>query len=150
MTVSIGEQSQEIGDGVSNSEEVRDGTASHLLDQQGAGDQGIMFGYATNETPELMPMAIRTAHRLAERLTTVRKSGQLPFLRPDGKTQVTLGYDGAVPRTVDTVVVSTQHQPGMTKNKIRDALVDAVIRPVVEETGLDYSAMKLCLESGHR
>lgn len=109
-----------------------------------------MFGYATNETPELMPMAIRTAHRLAERLTTVRKSGQLPFLRPDGKTQVTLGYDGAVPRTVDTVVVSTQHQPGMTKNKIRDALVDAVIRPVVEETGLDYSAMKLCLESGHR
>lgn len=143
VTVSIGEQSPEIGDGVSSSEESRNGTASHLHDQQGAGDQGLMFGYATNETPELMPLAIRTAHRLAERLTTARKSGQLPFLRPDGKTQVTLGYDGATPRTVDTVVVSTQHHPDMTQDQLRDALDDAVIRPVVEETGLDLSGMKL-------
>ena len=143
VTVSIGEQSPEIGDGVSSSEESRNGTASYLHDQQGAGDQGLMFGYATNETPELMPLAIRTAHRLAERLTTARKSGQLPFLRPDGKTQVTLGYDGATPRTVDTVVVSTQHHPDMTQDQLCDALDDAVIRPVVEETGLDLSGMKL-------
>lgn len=143
VTVSIGEQSTEIGDGVSTSEEARDGTASHLHDQQGAGDQGIMFGYATNETPELMPMAIRTAHRLTERLTSVRKSGQLPFLRPDGKTQITLGYDGAVPCTVDTVVVSTQHQPDVTQDQIHDALNEVVIGPVVEETGLDLSGMKV-------
>ncbi|WJY68114.1 methionine adenosyltransferase [Corynebacterium auris] len=143
VTVSIGEQSPEIGDGVSSSEESRNGTASPLHDQQGAGDHGLMFGYATNETPELMPLAIRTAHRLAERLTTAPKSGQLPFRRPDGKTQVTLGYDRATPRAVDTVVVSTQHHPDMTQDQLRDALDDAVIRPVVEETGLDLSGMKL-------
>lgn len=102
-----------------------------------------MFGYTTNETPELMPMAVRTAHRLTERLTSVRKSGQLPFLRPDGKAQVTLGYEGAVPCTVDTVVVSTQHQPDVTQDQVRDGLNEVVIGPVVEESGLDLSDIKV-------
>ena len=96
--------------------EHREGGSADPLDAHGAGDQGIMFGYATNETPQLMPMAIWTAHRLAERLADVRRTGALPFLRPDGKTQVTLGYDGAVPKTVDTVVLSTQHQPDISQD----------------------------------
>ncbi|WP_029149930.1 methionine adenosyltransferase [Microbacterium indicum] len=143
VTVSVGEQSQEIGDGVTTSEEHRGGETDDELDAQGAGDQGIMFGYATNETPELMPMAIWTAHRLAQRLTKVRKSGELAFLRPDGKTQVTLGYDGVVPKTVETVVVSTQHAPEISQPDLAEAVERMVIRPVLEKTGLDASHVKL-------
>ncbi|MBP2435547.1 methionine adenosyltransferase [Microbacterium amylolyticum] len=143
VTVSVGEQSQEIGDGVTTSEEHRGGDDDDALDRQGAGDQGIMFGYATNETPEFMPMAIWTAHRLAERLTKVRKSGELAFLRPDGKTQVTLGYDGQTPKTVETVVLSTQHSPDIAKEDLAEAVERLVIRPVLEETGLDLSHVDL-------
>ncbi|OCG75712.1 methionine adenosyltransferase [Microbacterium sediminis] len=143
VTVSVGEQSQEIGDGVTASEEQRGGEAADDLDRQGAGDQGIMFGYATNETPEYMPMAIWAAHRMSERLTAVRKSGELGFLRPDGKTQVTLGYDGAVPKTVETVVLSTQHHPDISQADLADAVERVVIRPVLEQTGLDASHVQL-------
>ncbi|WP_221584404.1 methionine adenosyltransferase [Microbacterium sp. G2-8] len=143
VTVSVGEQSQEIGDGVTTSAEHRSGDDGDALDQQGAGDQGIMFGYATNETPELMPMAIWTAHRMAERLTKVRKSGELAFLRPDGKTQVTLGYEGQTPRTVETVVLSTQHSPDISQDDLAEAVERLVIRPVLEQTGLDTSGVVL-------
>lgn len=143
VTVSVGEQSREIGDGVTMSEEHRGGDVGDELDRQGAGDQGIMFGYATNETPEMMPMAIWAAHRIAERLTAVRKSGQLAFLRPDGKTQVTLGYEGDVPKTVETVVLSTQHNPDISQDDLREAIERVVIRPVLEETGLDASGVRI-------
>ncbi|WP_156761844.1 methionine adenosyltransferase [Microbacterium karelineae] len=143
VTVSIGEQSREIGDGVMTSAEHRGGDDDDALDQQGAGDQGIMFGYATNETPSYMPMAIWTAHRMAERLTKVRRSGELAFLRPDGKTQVTLGYEGHVPRTVETVVLSTQHSPEISQADLAEAVERLVIAPVLEETGLDTSGVAL-------
>ncbi|MGO2151476.1 methionine adenosyltransferase [Microbacterium gubbeenense] len=143
VTVSVGEQSQEIGDGVTTSSEHRSGSDGDALDQQGAGDQGIMFGYATNETPTYMPMAIWIAHRLAERLTDARRSGTLAFLRPDGKTQVTLGYDGLVPRTVETVVLSTQHAPEISQADLAEAVERVVIRPVLEETDLDASNLRL-------
>jgi S-adenosylmethionine synthetase len=143
VTVSVGEQSREIGDGVTSSEEQRGGLSGDELDRQGAGDQGIMFGYATNETPEYMPMAIWAAHRMSERLTKVRKSGELAFLRPDGKTQVTLGYDGQTPKTVETVVLSTQHHPDISQADLADAVERVVIRPVLEETGLDASGVQL-------
>jgi len=143
VTVSVGEQSQEIGDGVTTSSEHRSGADGDEFDQQGAGDQGIMFGYATNETPTYMPMAIWIAHRLAERLTDARRSGTLAFLRPDGKTQVTLGYDGQVPRTVETVVLSTQHGPEISQSDLAEAVERVVIRPVLEETGLDTSGLVL-------
>ena len=97
VSVSIGAQSSDIAAGVDKAFERREDGSTDPHDEQGAGDQGIMFGYATTETPQLMPMAIWTAHRMAERLAEVRRSGALPFLRPDGKTQVTLGYDGADP-----------------------------------------------------
>ena len=112
VEISIGAQSPDIAQGVDTALEVReDESDDDALDRQGAGDQGIMFGYATTETNELMPLPIWLAHRLAERLSEVRKSGQLAYLRPDGKTQVTIGYEGTTPRTVDTVVLSTQHSP---------------------------------------
>ena len=136
VTVSIGEQSGDIAAGVDNALEHREEGSVDPVDALGAGDQGIMFGYATNETPQLMPMAIWTAHRIAERLTETRRSGALPFLRPDGKTQVTLGYDGHTPRTVETVVVSTQHQPDISLAALRAAVRAEVIDPVIEQTGL--------------
>ncbi|GAA3624809.1 methionine adenosyltransferase [Microbacterium awajiense] len=139
VTVSIGEQSGDIAAGVDNALEHREGGSIDPVDTLGAGDQGIMFGYATTETPQLMPMAIWTAHRIAERLADARRSGALPFLRPDGKTQVTLGYDGAVPRTVETVVLSTQHQPDISLAALRAAVQAEVIDPVLAETGLDVS-----------
>ena len=142
VSVSIGEQSGDIAAGVDKALETRDGS-SDAYEQLGAGDQGIMFGFAANETPQLMPMAAWTAHRLAERLTEVRRNGEMPFLRPDGKTQVTLGYDGFTPKTVDAVVVSTQHHPKLTQEEIRDEIEARVIRPVLEQTGLDFDAPKL-------
>ncbi|MBN9225481.1 MAG: methionine adenosyltransferase [Microbacterium sp. SCN 70-27] len=142
VTVSIGEQSGDIAAGVDTAIEHREGGSADPIDELGAGDQGIMFGYATTETPQLMPMAIWTAHRLAERLTDARRSGALGFLRPDGKTQVTLGYDGATPRTVDTVVLSTQHNPDISLAALRAAVQAEVIDPVLATTGLDTSDVR--------
>ena len=142
VSVSIGEQSGDIAAGVDNALETRDGS-SDAYEQLGAGDQGIMFGFAATETPQLMPMAAWTAHRLAERLTEVRRNGEMPFLRPDGKTQVTLGYDGFTPKTVDAVVISTQHHPKLTQEEIRAEIEARVIRPVLEQTGLDFDAPQL-------
>lgn len=133
VSVSIGEQSQEIGAGVDQSHEVRSGSQTDEDDQAGAGDQGLMFGYATNETTTLMPLPIDLAHRLSRRLTQVRKEGIVPNLRPDGKTQVTFAYDEAgKPVHLDTVVVSTQHDPQVTQEwlyeQIRENVVDWVLR----------------------
>ncbi|GAA1793218.1 methionine adenosyltransferase [Leucobacter iarius] len=132
VSVSIGQQSPDIANGVDASLEVREGaTADDALNQQGAGDQGIMFGYATDETPELHPLPSWIAHRMAERLTEVRKSGILPELRPDGKTQVTIGYDGDRPVSVEAVVVSTQHSADISQPALREAIEREVIRPVL-------------------
>ncbi|MBD8024148.1 methionine adenosyltransferase [Microbacterium gallinarum] len=142
VSVSIGAQSSDIAAGVDKAFERREDGSEDPHDLQGAGDQGIMFGYATTETPQLMPMAAWTAHRIAERLSEVRRSGELPFLRPDGKTQVTLGYDGQVPRTIDSVVLSTQHQPDISQKALRAAVRAEVIDPVLEATGLELPDVK--------
>ncbi|WP_295838885.1 methionine adenosyltransferase [uncultured Microbacterium sp.] len=142
VSVSIGAQSSDIAAGVNKAFEQRERGSVDPRDLQGAGDQGIMFGFATNETPQLMPMAAWTAHRIAERLASVRKSGELPFLRPDGKTQVTLGYDGLTPRTVDSVVLSTQHHPDISQEDLRAQVQTAVIDPVLAETGLELPDVK--------
>ncbi|GAA1752480.1 methionine adenosyltransferase [Rothia terrae] len=132
VSVSIGEQSPDINAGVYESLETRKGEAKDALDAQGAGDQGIMFGYASNETEVLMPAPIWVAHRLSEQLTNVRKQGILEDLRPDGKTQVTLGYDGAKPVSIDTVVVSTQHVRGYDLEQLNADIKEHVISPVLE------------------
>ncbi|GGH57698.1 methionine adenosyltransferase [Rothia aerolata] len=144
VSVSIGEQSQDIHDGVYTSLEARTGSED-ALDSQGAGDQGIMFGYATNETESLMPAPIWLAHRLSERLTEVRKNGTLPDLRPDGKTQVTLGYDGDRPVTVDTVVVSSQHARGYDLKQLEADILEHVINPVLADIDLDVSEAKFII-----
>ncbi len=144
VSVSIGEQSPDINSGVYNSLEARHGSSDEL-DRQGAGDQGIMFGYASNETNVLMPAPIWLAHRLSEQLTDVRKSGVLTVLRPDGKTQVTLGYDGNRPVSVDTVVVSTQHVRGYDLAQLDTDIREHVISPVLEHTDLDISNTKFII-----
>ncbi|RUQ22640.1 MULTISPECIES: methionine adenosyltransferase [Kocuria] len=142
VSVSIGEQSPDINAGVYTSLETRDGTASDDLDRQGAGDQGIMFGYASNETEALMPAPIWIAHRLSERLTKVRKDGVLPDLRPDGKTQVTLGYDGNTPVSVDTVVLSSQHDEKYDLRTLEEEVRRFVIDPVLADLDLDIDGAK--------
>ncbi|WP_404432823.1 methionine adenosyltransferase [Microbacterium lacus] len=142
VSISIGAQSSDIAAGVDKAFERREDGSEDPHDFQGAGDQGIMFGYATDETPQLMPMAIWTAHRMAERLAEVRKSGELAFLRPDGKTQVTLGYDGSVPKTVQAVVLSTQHHGDIDLEDVRTEVRRAVIDPVLAETGLEQPNVK--------
>ena len=137
VSVSIGGQSPDIAQGVDDAFESREESSIDDLDRQGAGDQGIMFGYATTETPEYMPVPIWVAHRLAERLAEVRKSGMVDYLRPDGKTQVTVGYDGIVPRTVETVVLSTQHSPRVSTEMLRAEIEELVIRPVLDRVELD-------------
>ncbi len=139
VLVSIDEQSPDIAQGVDTSEEVRGGTSGEdHLNAQGAGDQGMMFGYACDETDVLMPIPIWTAHRLAERLAEVRKSGQVPYLRPDGKTQVTFEYEAGRPIALKAVLISTQHQEGIDRDTvIRPDLIDQVIRPVVPEQYAD-------------
>jgi S-adenosylmethionine synthetase len=143
VSVSIGAQSPDIAQGVDDGFENRVGNSGDKYDSQGAGDQGIMFGYATNETPTLSPTAITISHRLSEKLAEVRKNGKVDFLRPDGKTQVTIGYDGAVPKTIEAVVLSTQHNPGVTHAQIVEAMTAEVINPILAATGLDYSGVKL-------
>lgn len=140
VSISVGEQSTDIAHGVDKAQEQRDGDSVDPRDGLGAGDQGIMFGFATNETPQFMPMAGWTAHRVAERLAEVRRSGLLPFLRPDGKTQVTLGYDGFTPKTIDAVVVSTQHHPDISQDELKAQIREHVIDPVLASTGLDLPA----------
>ncbi|MBG6217681.1 S-adenosylmethionine synthetase [Arthrobacter sp. CAN_A6] len=148
VSVSIGQQSPEIASGVFRSLETREGTGSDPYDAQGAGDQGIMFGYASDETPVLMPTPIWLAHRLSERLTAVRKDGTLPDLRPDGKTQVTIGYDGDVPVSVDSIVISSQHAAGVSLEQLRADLVTFVIEPVLQTTDLDTSNVRHILNPG--
>jgi S-adenosylmethionine synthetase len=143
VSISIGQQSPDIAQGVDTGFETREGGSADRFDSQGAGDQGIMFGYATNETKTLMPTAIHISHRLSERLSAVRKSGEVSFLRPDGKTQVTVGYEGTVPKTIEAVVLSTQHNPGVTHAEIVEAMRESVINPILEQTGLDFSRVKL-------
>lgn len=149
VSVSIGSQSADIARGVDRAVEARDGSAD-AYDQQGAGDQGIMFGYAVRETPELMPVPIALAHRLAERLTRVRQDGTLTYLRPDGKTQVTVGYDGQRPVAVDTVVVSTQHAPWVQSDTIAQDVRRAVIDPVLADSGLDIGSLRVLVNPSGR
>ena len=145
VSISIGGQSPDIAQGVDTAIETRVGSSSDEGDLQGAGDQGIMFGYATTETPQLMPLPIWLAHRLAERLAAVRHEGIVDFLRPDGKTQVTIGYDGVVPRTIDTVVVSTQHSPAVSNEELAAEVRRLVIDPVLAGTELDARDLKVLI-----
>ena len=149
VSVSIGSQSVDIARGVDRALEAREGSAA-AYDQLGAGDQGIMFGFAVRETPELMPIPVSLAHKLAERLTRVRQEGVLPYLRPDGKTQVTIGYDGVRPVSVDAVVVSTQHAPYVESGDLRDDVRRLVIDPVLEASGLDATAPRLYVNPSGR
>ncbi|MBC7725664.1 MAG: methionine adenosyltransferase [Burkholderiaceae bacterium] len=144
VTVSIGAQSPDIAQGVDRAFEARAGDED-ALNAQGAGDQGVMFGFATTETPEYMPLPIWLAHRLAERLALVRKEGLVDYLRPDGKTQVTIGYDGFVPRTVETVVLSTQHSPDVSLATLQAEIEELVIRPVLALAGLDSGGTKFLI-----
>lgn len=151
VSVSIGEQSPDINAGVYESLEVRQGIATDEYDRQGAGDQGIMFGYASNETNVLMPAPIWLAHRLSERLTKVRKDGLLTELRPDGKTQVTLGYDANNnPVSVDTVVVSSQHTASYDLADLRADIEKHVIAPVLGSVELDSSNAKFIVNPAGR
>jgi len=145
VSVSIGGQSPDIAQGVDHAYESREGASVDELDRQGAGDQGIMFGYAVRETPELMPVPIWLAHRLAERLARVRKDGELDYLRPDGKTQVTIGYDGQTARTIETVVLSTQHAPSVSTEQLRAEVEELVIRPVLDTVELSRHDLKVLI-----
>jgi len=139
VMVTLDEQSPDIAQGVNDSEEVRSGKAGEdLLNRQGAGDQGMMFGYACVETPELMPLPIQVAHRMAEQLTEARRSGVVPYLRPDGKTQVSFEYENGVPVALKTVLLSTQHNDGIDRDAmIRPDVIEHVIRPTVPEQFAD-------------
>ncbi len=133
VMVALDEQSPDIAQGVDKAEEVRyAGATGDPYDEQGAGDQGMMFGYACNETDELMPLPIHLAHRMAERLSEVRRAGTVPYLRPDGKTQVTFEYENGRPTKLKTVLISTQHDDGIDRDSmIRPDLIEQVIRPVI-------------------
>jgi S-adenosylmethionine synthetase len=144
VSVSIGSQSPDIAQGVMDAYEYREGEGSSELDRQGAGDQGLMFGYACRETPELMPLPIMLAHRLARRLSQARRNGDIPYLRPDGKTQVTIEYAGDQPVRLDTVVVSAQHAPDIDlKELLAPDVRDLVVTPVLEGLDLDTSGYRL-------
>lgn len=144
VSVSIGQQSPDIAAGVDKAIEVRqDDQDLDPFDLQGAGDQGLMFGYASDETPSLLPLPIWLAHRLAERLAQVRKEGVLPGLRPDGKTQVTVGYDGDRPVALDTVVLSTQHEPDLTAARLAADVAELVVAPVLADVDLDTTGHRL-------
>jgi S-adenosylmethionine synthetase len=144
VSVSIGSQSPDIAQGVDSPIELREGGSEHVLNQQGAGDQGMMFGFACSETPELMPLPIALAHRLARGLSMARKDGLIPYLRPDGKTQVTIEYDGLRPVRLDTVVVSSQHAADISLESLLTPDVrEHVIAPELEGLGLDTEGYRL-------
>lgn len=143
VSVSLGAQSQDIAVGVDHAVEERESKSADPLDLQGAGDQGLMFGYAVRDTAELMPLPIAIAHRLAERLTALRKNGQLGYLRPDGKTQVTIEYDGDRAVRVDTVVISSQHSPEIDiAKKMTPDVIELVMKPVLKTFDIPFDGMK--------
>ncbi|TCC23054.1 methionine adenosyltransferase [Kribbella speibonae] len=144
VQVAIGSQSADIAQGVDTAYETRSDASQDALDLQGAGDQGLMFGYASNETPELMPLPITIAHRLSERLAEVRKNGTLAYLRPDGKTQVTVEYDGDKAVRIDTVVVSSQHAADINlESMLTPDIKKHVVDPVLEQFDIDAADYKL-------
>ncbi|WP_436494547.1 methionine adenosyltransferase [Actinokineospora sp. HUAS TT18] len=144
VNIAIGAQSPDIAQGVDTAHEVRVEGDDDEIARQGAGDQGLMFGYACTDTPELMPLPIALAHRLARRLTAVRKSGVMPYLRPDGKTQVTIEYAGDQPVRLDTVVVSSQHAEGVSLDSLlAPDISEHVVAPELAELGLDSSGSRL-------
>src|SRR6266487_553397 len=144
VSVSIGSQSPDIALGVNDAFEYREGEGTDELDRQGAGDQGLMFGYACRETPELMPLPIMLAHKLARQLSEVRRAGTVPYLRPDGKTQVTIEYQADTPVRLDTVVVSTQHAPDINLSELlAPDIRDYVVAPVLADAGIDCEGFRL-------
>lgn len=144
VSISIGQQSQDIAQGVNDAFENRVGASADPLDLQGAGDQGLMFGYACNDTPELMPLPISLAHKLAKQLTDVRKSGALSYLRPDGKTQVTIEYQGDKAVSLDTIVISSQHSPDVDLDKtLAPEIKKFVIDPILKDVDLDLGKIKI-------
>ncbi len=146
VSISIGQQSQDIAQGVDDAFESRVSASVDPLDLQGAGDQGLMFGYASNETPELMPLPISLAHKLAQQLTKVRKDGTLPYLRPDGKTQVTIEYEGDKAVGLNTVVISSQHAPDIDlEKKLAPEIKKFVIDPIIAQLSLHTSSVKLLI-----
>ena len=148
VITSIDEQSADIAQGVDKAYELRAGAGDHY-DEVGAGDQGMMFGYACDDTDDLMPMPIWLAHRLAHRLAEVRKAGVLPYLRPDGKTQVTIEYENGVPKRLCTVLISTQHQPGIDIDTLlKPDLIEHVIRPLLPPQFADDHFEVLCNPTG--
>ncbi len=148
VLTAIDEQSPDIAGGVNESYEVRVLKSTDPLDRVGAGDQGLMFGYATDETPELMPLPIMLAHKLTMRLAEARKTGELEYLRPDGKSQVTVVYDGEKPLYVKTVVISTQHSPEMEQRQIREDVIQRVVRRAIPEEYLSEETEYLINPSG--
>jgi S-adenosylmethionine synthetase len=146
VSISIGQQSQDIAQGVNDAFESRVSSSSDPLDLQGAGDQGLMFGYASNDTPELMPLPISLAHKLAQQLTKVRKDRTLSYLRPDGKTQVTIEYQGDKPVALNTVVISSQHAPDIDlEKKLAPEIEKYVIDPIVKDLAIDTSSVRLLI-----
>jgi len=146
VSISIGQQSQDIAQGVDDAFENRVDSSVDPLDLQGAGDQGLMFGYACNDTPELMPLPISLAHKLAKQLTDVRKSGQLDYLRPDGKTQVTIEYKGDNAVALNTIVISSQHAPDVDlEKKLAPEIKKYVIEPIIKNLDLDTSNLRILI-----
>lgn len=152
VSISIGQQSPDIAGGVNHALEKREGSASDARDSQGAGDQGIMFGYACADTPDLMPAPIWLAHKLSKRLADVRHDEIATGLRPDGKTQVTLAYEDGKPVGIDSVLVSTQHDEALNQLDLRDVIVAHVIDPVLRDAGLDLDTadMKILVNPSGR
>ena len=148
VLVALDEQSRDIAMGVDEALEHKEGTMDDAIEATGAGDQGIMFGFACKETEELMPLPISLAHKLAKRLTDVRKQGILEYLRPDGKTQVTVEYVDGVPTRVDTIVISTQHAPEATREQIQKDLMEHVIEVIVPSVFLDSDTKYLINPTG--
>jgi S-adenosylmethionine synthetase len=146
VSISIGQQSQDIAQGVNGAYENRVSSSVDPLDLQGAGDQGLMFGYACTDTPELMPLPISLAHKLAQQLALVRKSGEMAYLRPDGKTQVTIEYDGNRAVGLNTIVISSQHSPDVDLEKtLAPDVIARVINPILESVELDRSDLHILI-----